>query len=93
MPEINEYRFSHRELLETLVKRAGIREGRWQLSVNFDLKAGNIGIGSIEPNPAAIVSITSIGLARATAEVPPNLVWDATTTIPVFCNFHTEGNA
>lgn len=84
MPEINNYMFSHKELLELLVRKAGVKEGRWVLSMTFGLAPGNFGPTENDLSPGIAVGITSVGIQR---EAPPSsapraLVIDASTLEP-----------
>jgi hypothetical protein len=82
MPEINQYTFKYPEIIEALIKSAGLHEGKWQLVMTFGLAAINMGPTSEEVVPGAGVAIASIGLQRATPESPPALVLDAAEVNP-----------
>ena len=43
MPETTEINFSHREIVEMLIRKQGIHEGIWMLSVRFNSTATNMG--------------------------------------------------
>jgi len=60
--------FTHKEMVELLVKAKGLHEGIWGLYVEFGLGAVNIGPNDDEVNPAAFVTIGKIGLQRFTKE-------------------------
>lgn len=77
MPEIKQYDFKYKEVLEALVRQADLREGKWQLFMSFGLGAANMGPTESEVVPGAAVAITGIGLVRATETSPPALVIDA----------------
>lgn len=69
MAEVKTYTFAHKEVVEALIKRQGLREGIWQLYVEFGLAAANInqgGEGGLLP--AAIVPILKIGLNKVEKE-------------------------
>ena len=70
MPEINQLFFAHKEVLQLLIQKAGLHEGKWMLAANFGFTAGNFGPVTEQLAPGAIVSILAIGLQRATAETP-----------------------
>ncbi len=81
MPEINQYVFSNKELLELLIKQAGVREGRWVLMTNFGIMPGNFG-SAVEQAaqqiaPGVAVVINEMGIQRATAEMPEQMSVDA----------------
>ena len=82
MPETTQYTFSYKEVLEALIKKAGLHEGKWQLVMNFGLAALNMGPGPGELVPGAAVAISSIGLQKATAESPASLTADAAEVNP-----------
>jgi hypothetical protein len=82
MPDINQYEFKHKELLEALVKQAGLHEGRWQLIVNFGLAGANVGPSDDQMTPGAVVAVQWIGLSKATDTSPPALVIDAAEVNP-----------
>lgn len=82
MPEVDQYSFSHKEITELLIKKAGIHEGKWQLVTNFTLAALNAGPNPNEVIPAAIVGITSLGIQKAGEGSPPSLTVDAAIVNP-----------
>jgi hypothetical protein len=82
MPEINQYTFSNKELLELLVKQAGVHEGRWVLMVNFGFSAGNFGPSPDNMSPGAVVAITQMGIQRAQSDTPQEMSVDASTANP-----------
>ena len=82
MPEINLYSFKYQEVLEALIKKAGLHEGKWQITMTFGLAAANMGPSPAEVVPGAAVAVQSIGLIRATAESPEALVGDAAVINP-----------
>ena len=82
MAEINQLMFKHREVVEALVKKAGLHEGKWQLIMTFGLAAMNMGPSEAEVVPGAAVAVTGIGLQRASSESPSALVVDAAEVNP-----------
>ncbi|HXZ13840.1 MAG TPA: hypothetical protein VEG64_15760 [Candidatus Sulfotelmatobacter sp.] len=80
MPEASQISFSHREIVETLLKRQGIYEGIWGLFVKFALNASNIGPSQTEVLPAAIVGVVEIGLQKFDHE--SNIAVDAAKVNP-----------
>jgi len=82
MPEINQLFFSHKEIIEMLLKKANIHEGRWMLSVNFGLGAGNFGTVPEQIAPGAIVTVLGVGLQRAAADTPQVITLDASVVNP-----------
>jgi len=66
MAEPERWIFSYPEIAEALVKKQGIHEGIWGISVEFGISATNIGgPGDEDPIlPAAIVPIVKMGLQK-----------------------------
>ena len=77
MPDVNQYTWDHRELLELLAKAANLDEGRWMLSVNFSMTPANFGPSEKEIIPGILVGVARIGLQRADKNAPEALVIDA----------------
>jgi hypothetical protein len=82
MPEISSYTFKYKEVLEALIKKADLHEGKWQITMTFGLAAANMGPSSEEVVPGAAVAVTSIGLTKATPESPEALTADAVVVNP-----------
>ena len=80
MAEVNRFTFSHKEVVEALIKKQGLREGLWALFVEFGIGAINAGSNSGDLNPAAIIPVLKIGLIQATEKT--NLTADATEVNP-----------
>ena len=49
MPEVSQFTFKYQEVLEALIQKAGLHEGKWQLVMSFGLAAMNMG-----PNEASL---------------------------------------
>ena len=62
MAEPTQIVFSHKEVVEALLKKQGIHEGIWGLYVKFGIKATNVGASSGDLVPAAIIPILQLGL-------------------------------
>ena len=82
MPEATQYSFTYREVLEALIRKADLHEGRWQLTMTFGLAGINAGPSPETMVPGAVVGVQSIGLTRATDVSPPALVIDAAEVDP-----------
>jgi len=82
MPEIGTYTFSHRELLELMIRHAGIHEGEWVLQANFVFTAGNFGPDENDVFPGGLVIVQKLGITRATTDSPKSLVVDAARINP-----------
>jgi hypothetical protein len=74
--------FKYQEVLEALIKKAGLHNGKWQLIMTFGLAAGNMGPNDAEIVPGAMVAVTSIGLQKAAEGAPAALVADAAIVNP-----------
>lgn len=66
MAEATEYMFKHEEVATALVKKQGIHEGRWALSIRFGFGVTNIGEDKSDVNPAAIIPVVAIGIRLVT---------------------------
>lgn len=82
MPEVTQYTFKYSEVVEALIKKAGLHEGKWQLVMSFGLAGLNLGPNSAEVVPGAALAVTSVGLTKATPESPEALVLDASLVNP-----------
>ena len=90
MPEINQYQFKYQEVVEALIKQAGLHEGRWQLVMNFGLAAANMGPNNSDLVPGAAVAVAGIGLLRANPGSPPALTADASVVNPTPRNLRID---
>ena len=82
MPETKSIVFTHKEVVEALIRYNNIHEGLWDLYLEFGLAAANIGPGpGGELSPAAIVPVQKIGLQRT--EKITNLTADAAEVNPL----------
>lgn len=79
MPESTQYTFTHAEIVELLIKKAGITEGRWQLTVSFGFAAGNAGPDDKNLSPSGFVAVQNIGIQKAADGQTNNLIVDAST--------------
>ena len=82
MPEVSSYSFSHKELLEALIKASKIHEGEWMLQFNFGFTAGNFGPNEDSVSPGAISVVNHVGIIRAPENAPRSLVVDAAKINP-----------
>jgi hypothetical protein len=65
MAETAQIVFSHKEVVEALIKKQGIHEGRWMLLMQFGIQGMNVGQGSTQNLvPAALVPVVAIGLQK-----------------------------
>lgn len=84
MADPTQFTWRHKELVELLVKEAGLHEGRWWLMVNFAMGPGNFGPSEEQINPGMVVGIGSIGIQREMPDqkAPSGLVVDAAEVNP-----------
>ena len=75
MPETKQITFSYQELAELMVRKVGLSEGLWGISIRFGISAGNAGPGPDDLKPTAIVPVLEIGLQRF--DEPSNLTVNA----------------
>jgi hypothetical protein len=88
MPEVNQLFFTHKEVLELLIKKGKIHQGRWMLAANFGFTAGNFGPGPAQLSPGAIVAILGVGLQRAAADTLEEMTLDAAVVNPQSASGH-----
>lgn len=90
MAEVEQYTFSHKEIVELLVKAAGVHEGHWMLQTTLSLGGGNVGQSPNELMPVGIVMIQKIGIQRLPAGMPPenSLTVDAAKVNPAVKEEH-----
>ena len=82
MPETKNITFTHKEVVEALIRYNNIHEGLWDLYIEFGLAGANVGSGpGGELNPAAIVPILKVGIQRT--EKTTNLTVDAAVVNPL----------
>lgn len=80
MVEVTQFNFSYQEVVEALIKKHGLHEGIWVLSLEFGLGAGNIGPDENNLNPSAVVAVGKIGIRRT--DNITNLSVDASVVNP-----------
>jgi hypothetical protein len=72
--------FTHKEVVECLVKKQGITEGIWGLVIKFGLQVANVGPTPTEIVPSAMVGLLEIGLQKMDKE--SNIAVDAARVNP-----------
>jgi hypothetical protein len=82
MPEANQYMFTHKEIAELMVKKAGLHDGKWMLSVTFGFGAVNGGPTTEQAMPTGVVAVQSIGIQKAPPDAPAALTVDAAVVNP-----------
>lgn len=80
--QVEEYNFSHKEVLAALIKHQGIHEGIWMLGVRFGIGGVNVAHpdNPSELAPAAVVPIASFTIRKKDALNP--LALDAAIVNP-----------
>lgn len=69
-PEMVADALTMRELAAVLVKHYGLHEGRYDLTIEFQVGVGSVGPDKGPRAPGVAVGIAKIGLSRSTAEGP-----------------------
>lgn len=82
MPTVDSYTFNHAEILELMVKSAGVHEGKWMLQIHFNITVANFGPEEKSVGPGAIVVVHQIGIIKAKDDSPKALVVDAAEVNP-----------
>lgn len=82
MEEEERYVFSYQDVVECLIKKQGIHEGLWGISIGFGFGAvnANTETDSQRYSPSAFVLVNEIGIRRF--ETPSNLTVDASLVNP-----------
>ena len=80
MAKPTQYEFTHKEVVEVLLKSQNIHKGIWGLHIKFGIQAANMGGGADDLLPVAIVPLMSIGLQQVEEE--NNLSVDASKVNP-----------
>jgi len=83
MPKPSQFNFTHKELLELMIKQCDVHDGRWMLVCNFGFAAGNFGIGPEDAAPGGLLTVQSIGISRTDdPNIPAHLTLDAAEVNP-----------
>jgi hypothetical protein len=82
MPNTYRYVFNHKQLLEALVKEAGIHTGKWTLRANFGCIPGNFGPSADKISPGLAIALIDVGIIPAAADHPETMVIDAAIVNP-----------
>ncbi len=74
MAEVSQYIFSHRDLVETLIRKQGLHEGVWTLAFQLGMAATQVpSPAGGDPLPGAVLSIFAVALQKADKEGPTAL--------------------
>jgi len=82
MPEASQITFSNKELLELLIKKAGVHDGRWILMTNFGIAPGNYGLTPEQVAPGCAVIVNQMGIQKAQKDTPEAMSLDAAVVNP-----------
>jgi hypothetical protein len=85
MPAANPRVFNHKQLLEALVKEAGIHSGKWTLRASFGCIPGNFGPSADKISPGLAIALMDVGLIPAAADHPESMVIDAAKVTRGLC--------
>ena len=77
MDNATQYQFDLVEVGKLLLRKQGIREGKWAVGVAFTIAAAHAGPTPDAARPSMIVSVDKVVLSIADANTPPTLVLDA----------------
>jgi hypothetical protein len=83
MPEANQFMFGHKELVELMVKKADLHEGKWTLAITFGFGAVNGGPTPDQVMPTGVVAVQAIGIHKAQPDSPEPITVDASVINPV----------
>jgi hypothetical protein len=83
MPEASQYVFAHKELVELMIKKVGLHEGKWMISITFGFGVLNAGPSAEQIMPTGFVGVQTIGLIKAQPDSPEILTVDAAAVNPV----------
>jgi len=87
MAEATQYLFDYTEILEDLIRKQGIHEGKWRLIFELGFTATSVNTqespddSNVALRPAGIVLIQKVGISRTEEELN-NLTLDAAVVNP-----------
>ncbi|CAN2535471.1 hypothetical+protein [Methylocapsa aurea] len=74
MAEPTQFTFDLKEVTEALVRKQGLKEGKWTISFEMTLIAGAFGSNPKDVRPGAMMQISSVKLIRGGPDDHP-LPW------------------
>ena len=74
--------FTHVEVVEALIRQAGIHEGKWQLGMAVASTPTNVQVSPTDHAPGVVLHIMNLLLVPAIEVSPPSLVVDASVVNP-----------
>ena len=77
MDNVSQFQFELLDIAKMLLKKEGVREGKWTLGVNFNIAATLAGPTPEAARPTMLVSVDKITLSKAEKNAPPAMTVDA----------------
>lgn len=77
MANVSQFQFELVEVARVLLKKEGIREGKWTLGIGFNLAATLAGPTPEAARPTMLVGVDKIILQRAEENTPLGMTVDA----------------
>lgn len=77
MDNVTQFQFELMDVAKTLLKRQGIRDGKWTLGIGFNLAATLAGPTPESARPTMLVGVDKIILQKADKDTPPAMTVDA----------------
>ena len=68
MAEPTQIVFSHKEIVELMLRKQNIHHCIWGMFIKFGIQGTNIGLTGTDMMPAAVVPVLEIGLQKFEAE-------------------------
>lgn len=64
MTEVTQYLYPLRDVVEMFIKKAGVHEGHWALSIGMQISAGTFGPSPDQAFPGAMLQFRELGIQR-----------------------------
>ena len=77
MDNVSQFQFELVEVAQMLLRREGVKEGKWTLGVNFGIATTFAGPTPDAARPTILVSVDKLILQKAEANTPAALTVDA----------------
>ena len=77
MNNVSQFQFELMDVARMLLKKEGIREGKWTLGIGFNLAATLAGPTPEAARPTMLVGVDKIILQKADPNTPPAMTIDA----------------
>jgi hypothetical protein len=79
MSNATQFQFELNEVAKMLLRKQGIKEGKWTLGIAFNVAAAHAGPTAEQARPSMIVGVDKIVLAKAESITPESAIVDAST--------------